>query len=214
MNRYALMAALLCVPAAVLAHHGEVQHEDRSGAGWPVETFQLVDHRGAGFDDQALRGRWTLVLFGDTHCATPCAAALDAVAGVFRRIAGTEAVKTTQVVFVSLDPQRDTPAQLGRYLAPFEAAGVAAGVTAAKGGSLRVAPMGPRFIAATGPYPVVRRLADDLRALDASAPVQAAPAYRGSLLLVGPDGVVRTEFLPPFDVQRLTAAFLLTRARR
>jgi hypothetical protein len=51
------------------------------------------------------------------------------------------------------------------------------------------------------------QLADDIGASEAKQP------YRGSLVLIGPDGAIRAEYLPPFETRRLTAAFLKTRAR-
>jgi protein SCO1/2 len=199
----ALTLLFACTGAA--ASHGEKQHEDRAGAGWPVDAFTLVDQQGIAFDQQRLAGRWTFLLFGDTHCESPCTAALDALAGLFRRIGSTDAVRTTQAIFVSLDPARDTPAALGRFLAPYEAA------ARTKSAPDRTTTC---FTGATGQPAALQRLADDLRALDDSAATAGGPKYRGSMLLVGPDGAVRTEFLPPFDVKRLTSAFLLVRARR
>jgi len=114
---------------------------------------------------------------------------------MYQRIGGTKAITTTQVLFVSFDPQGDTPALLQKYLAPFDS----------------------RFIGATAPWQTLKRLADDLNmsARLPESPVSAGNnSYHGSLLLMGPDGTVRGEFLPPFDVLLLTAEYLKTRARK
>jgi protein SCO1/2 len=113
-----------------------------------------------------------------------------------QRIAPTEAVKTTQVLFVSLDPERDTPEILRRYLASFDA----------------------RFIGASGSWQTLERLTEDL-GISVRKPLHPATrvdntSYAGSLVLIGPDGVVRAELLPPFDALLLTAEYLKTRARR
>lgn len=201
MTRRSLLAILLgalCLGAApALADHGAAQRADRALEGWPIGAFALVDQRGHPFTDERLQGRWTFLLFGDSRCGEPCTAALSALAGLHRRIAGTDAVKTTQVIFVSLDPQRDTPGRLRRYLAHFD----------------------ERFIGATGPRATLRSLVQDL---GLAPPASAGPGlvnagtqrYSGSLWLIGPDAAVRAEFLPPFDVPRLTSAYLKTRARR
>jgi protein SCO1 len=189
------IAPLVCslvlgVPA--LAHHGKEQHANRGSERWPVDAFSLTDQRGQAFTQDHLQGRWTFVLFGDTRCGEPCSAALTALTGMLQRIARTEAVKTTQVVFVSLDPQRDTAQRLGRYLAEFDS----------------------RLVGGTGSPATLRRLADDLGVggqVAGSAP-DATPSYRGSLVLIGPDATVRVEYLPPFDVLLLTADYLKTRA--
>jgi len=165
--------------------------------GWPVDAFTLVDQHGKKFAQERLLGRWTFVLFGDTHCDQPCAAALAALLGLSQRIARTEAVLTTQVVFVSLDPKRDTPPRLREYLAPYD----------------------KHFIGATGSPQTLQRLADDMGIGDQiprdPGPSNTGPrSYPGSLTLVGPDGFVRAEYLPPFDVPLLTAEYLKTRFRK
>ncbi len=196
-----------CLPLAVglfclgSTPQGLARHESlsvtRVVAGWPIDAFALTDLRGKAFTQEQLRGRWTFVLFGDTRCGEPCAATLAALSGMCRRIAGTEALKTTQVLFLSFDPQRDTPAQLQQYLAPFD----------------------ERFIGATGSWPILKRLVDDLGVADRLPPAPGgvnsdSAGYRGTLMLIGPDGVVRAEFIPPFEVLRLTAEYLKTRSRR
>jgi len=182
---FALCAAMLATSPA-LAGHNPVQPVNRSVAGWPVGDFALTDDRGQPFTQDRLRRRWTFVVLGDTQCAEPCAAPLAALAGMRRRIAGTEALKTTQVVFVSLDPQRDTGQRLRGYVARFDGS----------------------FVGATGAKATLASLADDLGLRG------EAPAQHGALVLVGPDGAVRAQYLPPFDVRLLTADYLKTRARK
>jgi protein SCO1/2 len=205
MNRPPGIARLLCaltltLGAPALADHGSIQRENRAVAGWPVSAFALVDHLGREFTHERLRGRWTFVLLGDTRCADPCTAALSALNGLVKRIAGTAAAKTTQLLFISLDPERDTAPRLRQYLAAY----------------------GERFIGASGARPMLKQLADEIGVTDA---VSAAPGlqvastsaaqanHAGSLVLIGPDGVIRVEYLPPFDIKRLTAEFLKMRAR-
>lgn len=168
----------------------------RVSAPWPIDAFTLTDQHGQAFTQDALTGRWTFVLFGDTACAAPCTDALSALDGLFRRIAPAEVRKLTQVLFVSMDPQQDRPDRLRDYLAPFD----------------------KRFLAGAGPPATVERLVDDWRvgkeAGSQGAMPNTPPTYSGSLLLVGPDGTVRAEYLPPFDVALLTADYLRTRLRR
>ncbi len=193
-----VVIGIVCLGSTLqaFAHH-ETLRVTRAVTGWPIDAFTLTDLRGKTFTQEQLRGRWTFVLFGDSRCGEPCAAALAALSAMCRRIAGTEALKTTQVLFLSFDPERDTPAQLQQFLAPFD----------------------ERFIGATGSWPILQRLVDDLGVADRLPPgpgvVNPGTAdYRGTLMLIGPDGVVRAEFIPPFEVLRLTAEYLKTRTRR
>jgi protein SCO1/2 len=203
--RFADLRRLLCIVAVLsaapaLADHGSVQKHNRAAAGWPLPTFALVDHRGGPFTDRNLQGRWSFLLFGDLRCGEPCNAALAALRGMTERIARTQAVKQVQVVFISLDPERDEPSALRRYLSEF----------------------GAHFIVVTGPRATLQQLVEETGVgagiretggIEPAGALSAAPRYSGSLLLIGPDGVIRIEFLPPFDVKRLTAEFLKIRAR-
>lgn len=77
--------------------------------------FQLVDQNGRAVDQTMLNDKWSLVFFGFTYCPDYCPttlAALDAT----RRAMGTDGAET-QVVFITVDPERDTPAALKTYLA-------------------------------------------------------------------------------------------------
>lgn len=109
-----------------------------------------------------------------------------------------QVIETTQVVFVSLSPERDDVNRLREYLEPFD----------------------KRFVGGTASRETLARLVDDWSVAtdDPSKPglIDANPRYPGTLLLVGPDGSLRAEYLPPFDVPRLTADYLKTRigARR
>jgi cytochrome oxidase Cu insertion factor (SCO1/SenC/PrrC family) len=87
--------------------------------GWPVDEFALIDQHGKPFTQKQLLGRWTFILLGDAECGEPCATALGALTGLRQRIAASQKVKTTQVLFVSVS--QESPAQLRAYLAPYDA---------------------------------------------------------------------------------------------
>lgn len=177
------LAALLAGPA--VADHEAAQRVDRELDGWLLGDFSLIDYDGRAFTQERLKGRWTFVLFGDTRCSERCIPALEALAGMRRRIAKTYALKTTQVLFVSLDPERDTGERLRRYLAPFDA----------------------QFVGASGSPDTLARLAGEVRS-------PGTPLTPGLLLLIGPDRDVRGQYLPPYDVLLLTAQFMKTRGGR
>jgi protein SCO1/2 len=77
--------------------------------------FELVDQNGKPVDEKILRGKWTVVFFGFTYCPDVCPTTMQAL-GAAQQQLGSEADKL-QVVFVSVDPERDTPAKLKTYLA-------------------------------------------------------------------------------------------------
>lgn len=76
--------------------------------------FQLVDQAGRPVTEAMLKGKWTLIFFGFTYCPDICPTTLQ-VMGMAQERLGPKA-KDVQFVLVSLDPQRDTPAQMASYL--------------------------------------------------------------------------------------------------
>jgi protein SCO1 len=80
--------------------------------------FQLVDQNGRGVSAQDLKGRPFLVFFGFTHCPDVCPTTLFEVSEVLRAL-GPDADKVN-ALFVSVDPERDTPDKLKEYLSSFD----------------------------------------------------------------------------------------------
>jgi protein SCO1/2 len=86
-------------------------------------AFTLVDHHGKAFSRAQLLGKWTIMFFGYTHCPDFCPTTLAALNNTYHRLEREKPklASTTQVVFVSLDPFRDTPPVLADYIAHFNA---------------------------------------------------------------------------------------------
>jgi protein SCO1/2 len=76
--------------------------------------FHLVDQTGRPVDQSVLNGKWSAVYFGYTYCPDTCPTTLQML-GQASRALGARA-KDFQVVFVTVDPARDTPSQLKAYL--------------------------------------------------------------------------------------------------
>ena len=77
-------------------------------------AFQLVDQDGKPATEAVLEGRWSVVFFGFTYCPDICPTTLQTM-GAAADLLGPKA-KDLQVVFISVDPERDTPAQMKAYL--------------------------------------------------------------------------------------------------
>ena len=77
--------------------------------------FQLVNQDGQAVDQTMLDGKWSLVFFGFTYCPDFCPTTLNGLAATKARMG--EAGKNLQIVFVTVDPARDTPQQMKDYLA-------------------------------------------------------------------------------------------------
>ncbi|MPZ56628.1 MAG: SCO family protein [Rhizobiales bacterium] len=80
--------------------------------------FSLVDGGGKMVTDRDMKGKPFLVFFGFTHCPEICPTTLFEVSEVFRRL-GPDADKAA-ALFITVDPERDTPAVMKDYLASFD----------------------------------------------------------------------------------------------
>jgi protein SCO1/2 len=80
--------------------------------------FKLVDQNAQPITDADMKGQPFLVFFGFTHCPDVCPTTLFEVSEIFRAL-GPDA-KNFRALFVTVDPERDTPAVLKDYLASFD----------------------------------------------------------------------------------------------
>jgi len=105
----------LCALAALLvtlAACGAAPRAEGPRIGGP---FALVDQNGAPATEAMLNGKWTAVFFGYTFCPDVCPTTLATLALAQSRLG--ERARDFRVVFISLDPERDTPGQLRTWLA-------------------------------------------------------------------------------------------------
>ena len=107
------LAVLLAVAAAVALLLGWLtltQRPTSSGTADIGGPFQLIDQDGRPVDQSILKGHWSAVFFGYVSCPDICPATMQTLAAAETRL-GAEAA-ALQIVFISVDPARDTPAQL------------------------------------------------------------------------------------------------------
>ena len=151
----------------------------------PLPAFHLVNQRGNPVTPADLRGHWSLLFFGYTHCPDVCPTTLGEMQQVIRRW-GPSPPSPPRMVFVSIDPGRDTPQRLADYLGYF----------------------GESFLGLTGERAEIDRLAQSAGAFyQIHAPQAAGQAYRvdhsAGLTLVGPDAAIVALFPPPLEPSRL-----------
>lgn len=85
-----------------------------------LEKFELTTHSNTPFTNQSLTGKWSFMFFGFTNCPDVCPTTLHTMAQVDRQIMQeTNGEEEIQVVFVSVDPERDTPERLAQYVPYF-----------------------------------------------------------------------------------------------
>ena len=113
------LTAALVVLAGILAFtawrgHATAPVVQQSGQADIGGAFRMVDQLGQPADEHVLLGKWSAVFFGYTYCPDTCPATLQALAAAQSRLGPL--AKDFQVVFISVDPARDTPAQMKLYL--------------------------------------------------------------------------------------------------
>lgn len=81
-----------------------------------IPEFNLQDSSGQPMTRANLEGHWSLVFFGYTSCPDICPTTLSLLAQVEKQLGDLSAAQRPRIVFVSVDPKRDTPAQVGNYI--------------------------------------------------------------------------------------------------
>ena len=146
----------------------------------PVAEFHLIDSTGRPFTRASLLGHPTLVYFGFTHCPDECPDTLAALA----RVEKQARLPGLQVLFVTVDPQRDTPAVLAGYLRQFD----------------------PSFVGLTGSPAEIQRFASSLGigVTRINLPGGGYDFDHTMAILLFDSGAREVGvFTPPFDVRQL-----------
>jgi protein SCO1/2 len=150
----------------------------------PMPDFRLLDQDGAAAGSEALRGRWSLVFFGFTHCPEACPTTLAMLGNVRRELEASVAEpQVPSVLLVSVDPERDTPTVLKAYLAGF----------------------GPGFAGLTGDPDAVRSFATALGVPYRKIPMEGGYMmdHSTAIMLVNPRGELAALFAGPHDAEAL-----------
>ncbi len=87
----------------------------------PMElvAFDLVDHTGKPFQHKDLKEKWSLIFFGYSKCPDVCPTTVFKLTEIYKILDEDKTVKQPQVIFVSIDPDRDKPETLKEYLTAF-----------------------------------------------------------------------------------------------
>jgi protein SCO1 len=108
----AVLAVALAVLTGLAVRRGVLAPRQTATVGGP---FQLKDQSGRTVDQDVLKGKWSVVFFGFTHCPDICPTTLFEL-GEVEPLLGRKA-KDFQTVFITVDPARDTVEQVKAYVA-------------------------------------------------------------------------------------------------
>ncbi len=137
--------------------------------------FTLTNHKGEGVSDKTYAGKFMMVFFGFTHCQDVCPTELQVMTAAMQQL-GPEADKIVPI-FVSIDPERDTPPVMADYVKAFD----------------------PRLQGLTGTPEQIAAIARTYHAFYKKVPNEKDPAdyemdHTTIIYLMGPDGVFVKHF--------------------
>ena len=112
-----LIGAIAGAGALLVANPQGGQPVQSSGAALIGGPFSLVGADGKPVTDRDFRGRYMLIFFGFTHCPDICPAELQVIAQALEQL-GDKAKKVVPI-FITLDPERDTPEAMANYVKSF-----------------------------------------------------------------------------------------------
>ena len=154
-----------------------------------VSPFELVDHEKKPFNVDRLKGAWTLIFFGYTHCPDVCPATLGELDNAASRLNKINSpTGKPQYVFVSVDPARDTPELLADYISYF----------------------GAKFIAVTGEHEQLKKLANSLDIqyqIGIGFNKEYIVNHGSAMLLIDPQGRYYARLKAPHYAEEIVANF-------
>src|SRR5215203_3781964 len=176
----AFLAGLVLCFAVVLLLTGRGNAPLASGTAAIGGPFKLTDQNGKTISDQYLKGAPFLVFFGFTHCPEVCPTTLFELSEILRKL-GPDG-KRVRVVFITIDPERDTPAALKDYLSSFD----------------------PRMLALTGDPAEIAAVAKAYRVYFKKVPLEQdyTMDHTAIVYLMDKEG----RFVSPFSLKRTTEA--------
>jgi protein SCO1/2 len=194
MGLFAIVLLLAAGAGALLAKHQfrpvpAVELETGTRLIPPLEPppFSLVSHTGAPFDREALRGQWTFMFFGFTHCPGICPMTLTTLADVRKRLRDLPAQELPRIVLVSVDAERDTPERMAQYVVEFDAP----------------------IVGVTGPVEGIDQFAAGFGIAHRKVPTGSGYMVDHSavILLFDPEGREAAVFSPPHTAEHLSADY-------
>ena len=147
-----------------------------------IDPFALVDQQGRILDAAALQGRWTLLFTGFTHCPDICPTTLATLAELDQRLGPA----APRFLFVSVDPERDTPERIAAYLEHFD----------------------PDLVGATGTRDAIESFTRGLGLAQVRNPGvrgEYTVDHSAALVLIDPRARLAGYFQPPYDIDALEA---------
>ena len=180
------IAAGLWLSELMIGGSGEPGAISSSGKAQVGGSFTLVNDAGETVTDETFRGRYMLIYFGFTFCPDVCPTELGIMSTALDQL-GEDAEKV-QPIFVTIDPERDTPEVMARYVTLFH----------------------PRLVGLTGTPEQIARIAKAYHVFYRKAEDESSPDYTmdhsSIVFLMGPDGEYLKLFPPQTPPDKMAEA--------
>lgn len=149
-----------------------------------LPEFSLTDHNLKAFNNQRFIGKWSILFFGFTNCPDVCPDSLNMLKTMMENL-GEDVRKDIQIVFITVDPERDTAEKLKPYVTFFN----------------------KDFLAAFAPIDKLTPLTDRLGIMHYITKTQSTydVAHAGNMLLINPNGDYNAVFSPPHDAAQMAS---------
>lgn len=210
-NRNVILAAIAFALISLLlgmwVKHNEggdhpISFDIENGTVFPIPRditpFNLVNAQQQSFTNSNLTGHWSVLFFGFTQCPQLCPTTLAILNDTYQQLEKKKNVQLPQIVFISVDPERDTPPVIQKYLSSFN----------------------KNFVGATGSQEEIKKLTAALNVLymkvqkpNTDDPMSYQIDHSGTLLLVNPEGKLLALFSSPHTAEILANNIAAIEAR-
>lgn len=151
-----------------------------------LPDFALIDNHSQPFTKEKLLGHWSLLFAGYTFCPDVCPTTLAELKSIYPQLTALPSQYPVQVVFLSVDPQRDTSERLNEYVNFFD----------------------PRFIGVSAEhkqlFPLVRSMGMMYSMVESTANPNYLVDHSASVVLINPNAQVIGRFKPQHSLGNVT----------
>ncbi|MCV2885835.1 SCO family protein [Aestuariibacter sp. AA17] len=175
--------SIYIAPPAPKANYFQAYPQPRA-----LSDFGLTAHSGEMLSPDWLEGKWTLTFVGYTFCPDICPTTLVELKRIYPDLQSIQSEQPIQVLFISVDPARDTTERLAEYIAFFH----------------------PEFVAASAEhkvlYPLIRSMGMMYAIADDTSDGEYLVDHSGSVVVINPNGHVVGRFKPVMEPGKLAVS--------
>lgn len=190
---FAVIALMFGMWTRYNTHRGNSAPTLESGTILPIpqdiSPFQLTGIDSKTFTNEKLRGKWSMIFFGFTNCPQLCPTTLSTLNKMYRQLQHEKVMSLPQIVFISVDPERDTPQTVQKYVTSFN----------------------HQFIGATGKKTALTKLTKEMSVMymkvqkpNSKDKTDYLIDHSGTILLTNPQGKLFAVFSTPHDAKKLS----------